>query len=1210
MSQEEHIPAFTGGVAQQMPHLRLPTKLERQVNAITSLEDGLSKRHGTDYLGDLNLGHGGPLGTHFFLRDQETQICMVTGDREIKVFDLLTGADIPVYAKGALSGPTPGVGPQNFNYLYAPREEVYAITNSADLASVNTTTSAGKNGLATSKAVGGAGNTLGPWGGVVSVRTFTCDATAGHWFAWMQVGTGGSTLAAGWNSWSFMVKKGSNAATCGIALYDDTDADPNTGGNQPGFIVAVTFAWSGTSLGSTPTWITGSSTNPNIEVEREDVGFGWYWVKLRYRATHDIGHTYSIGPYMGGGAAAQDHIFLWLRYDRGPEKEARSYVHYPREAIQIETVNDTSLVLNRWITPAMDSDVSISRVFGTMLTYSAEPANNSSTTITISGTAKVFTYLDVPTADSDPNYSIDISGTPTASTVAQRMAEKINKAFGQGVAHSMGARVAITYAAGITPSASQSGSTNCTSATLDEMVLGFIRQSSYDDAFWLRFRQGANDARVATVVTSTLPAALGSATGIAKCVNGDDASSVANCSISYGGQGVRVPSTSRSDGITPDDVAQKIHLHLTTALGVTTDTSDNGYVVSGITSSTSIAAGKSTMVIREGGVFMILSGTAFDSWSKFDSVGGDSMIVLGATTAQPTDSVENETQLPTHALHDMRIRIAGSDNEQENDSFVRAVTESGKGFGKVKTWEQSTDYATLLAIDPATMPHQITIQRDDGAGTRTGTAYMRYALWDYANYVNREVGDGDEICPDPSFIGSPIQAVRRAESRVHFATKDRLISSEVNSNPTTGIGFFRTNVREVLADDPIDVVNEARAEVVTAKPATIHSVVPFGGKIYLFADSTVFVVDGDPLTSESISIRPVHEVSNIRYLEPRPTASSIFYGFQRGAYSGVFEMIMSEDGQFQRTEEVTKGVKRLIPGKIIQLAVSTEQDVLCVLSDGDQRTISIFKWDNFDGERAQSAWYQYTTGPSTAKVLGVGALQSNLFFVVQRPSGVQLERMALGNGMREADGTWRFCADRRLTETSPGVSVSYSPSTSTINIPWTIETGDTIIVANRGTTNVTQGATTVKPGDAFTVVANAASAQIFVVGVDLTAVDLWIGVQFSMDVQTTFPMLRKQSGAGKLTKNLRATRWLLGYYNTAAFSVSVGTKTKTHTDSFAAPFKGSAVVATTYPAFDDGVWEQPLLGVANEITITISSSSHLSCQFSTAEVIYDSGDVD
>jgi hypothetical protein len=97
------IPNLIQGISQQPDALRDPTQAEVQINAMSSLADGLRKREGTQPIAKVSSQPLGNAALHLIQRDAAEQYLVVLASSGIRVFELLTGIERSVVAPDGYS---------------------------------------------------------------------------------------------------------------------------------------------------------------------------------------------------------------------------------------------------------------------------------------------------------------------------------------------------------------------------------------------------------------------------------------------------------------------------------------------------------------------------------------------------------------------------------------------------------------------------------------------------------------------------------------------------------------------------------------------------------------------------------------------------------------------------------------------------------------------------------------------------------------------------------------------------------------------------------------------------------------------------------------------------------------------------------------------------------------------------------------------------
>jgi hypothetical protein len=92
------VPNLIQGVSQQPDSLRHPSQCEEQINAFSSVVDGLIKRQSTEFVGKISddTSNASSLFTHFVKRDEDTKYCVTVSLGGVGVFNLSLGTHIPV----------------------------------------------------------------------------------------------------------------------------------------------------------------------------------------------------------------------------------------------------------------------------------------------------------------------------------------------------------------------------------------------------------------------------------------------------------------------------------------------------------------------------------------------------------------------------------------------------------------------------------------------------------------------------------------------------------------------------------------------------------------------------------------------------------------------------------------------------------------------------------------------------------------------------------------------------------------------------------------------------------------------------------------------------------------------------------------------------------------------------------------------------------
>ena len=121
------VPNLAQGVSQQPDNLRFPGQCDEQINAWSTVVEGLVKRPNSRFLYDTDLGAniGANLFTHFVDRDDENQY-LITYDSTngLKAFDLT----VSIYGTGEISIYVPSIAATNYLSTTNPLKDLRALT--------------------------------------------------------------------------------------------------------------------------------------------------------------------------------------------------------------------------------------------------------------------------------------------------------------------------------------------------------------------------------------------------------------------------------------------------------------------------------------------------------------------------------------------------------------------------------------------------------------------------------------------------------------------------------------------------------------------------------------------------------------------------------------------------------------------------------------------------------------------------------------------------------------------------------------------------------------------------------------------------------------------------------------------------------------------------------------------------------------------------
>jgi hypothetical protein len=214
--------------------------------------------------------------------------------------------------------------------------------------------------------------------------------------------------------------------------------------------------------------------------------------------------------------------------------------------------------------------------------------------------------------------------------------------------------------------------------------------------------------------------------------------------------------------------------------------------------------------------------------------------------------------------------------------------------------------------------------------------------------------------------------------------------------------------------------------------AILKSAIPFQENLVLFSDLQQFKLTSDSfLTPTSVVVDVATNFETSTDTKPVPAGKTIFFPFQRGSYSGIREYFIDVASETNDANEVTAHVPEYIEGTVKKMAVSTNEEVLLILSDTDRRELIVYKYYYNDKEKLQSAWSKWKFD---AEIIDVEFIGSIAFILFRRGNGsndpVYLEKLNLSVDSATAvlDDKIGVRLDRRVKLEWDGVSVGTIPT--------------------------------------------------------------------------------------------------------------------------------------------------------------------------------------
>jgi len=327
--------------------------------------------------------------------------------------------------------------------------------------------------------------------------------------------------------------------------------------------------------------------------------------------------------------------------------------------------------------------------------------------------------------------------------------------------------------------------------------------------------------------------------------------------------------------------------------------------------------------------------------------------------------VDALSDLPVRGPDGFRVAVRGSADANEDDYYLRFETNDGQSFGE-GGWVEDVGPDLDIALDPDTLPLQL-------VNTGVNTFTVNTTGW-----AKRKSGD-DETNPFPSFVGKKLNNFVFFKNRLGFIYEDSVVLSEAGEL----FNFFRTTVRTLLDTAPIDVTSA------TANVTNLRSSVAFQENLLLFADRGQFVLKGDPLTNETITLEAVTNYDVNTSEDPLAVGSYVYFPFKRGNFLGMQEYSLNATTDVYDSDDITTQVPGYITnGNILVTSGSTSTDLIALSSGGD--TIYVYKYFFNGREKVVSSWSKFKM---PFNVLSLEFINSSLFVVGDKDGDTLLTEM-------------------------------------------------------------------------------------------------------------------------------------------------------------------------------------------------------------------------
>lgn len=550
------------------------------------------------------------------------------------------------------------------------------------------------------------------------------------------------------------------------------------------------------------------------------------------------------------------------------------------------------------------------------------------------------------------------------------------------------------------------------------------------------------------------------------------------------------------------------------------------------------------------------------------------------------DKVDNFDALPLPAKNNMVVEITGDATNKFDNYFVKFIESSG-GDG---VWEETVAPAIKYKISETTLPHVLIrtadgnfrfTQCDGSSYTISGTSYKT------PSWGDRVAGDLTSA-PDPNFIGSKINDIFFHRNRLGFLADENIIMSRSGEF----FQFFPETVTQVLDTDPIDVASTH------TKVSILRHAISFDEELLLFSDQTQFILTGGTtLTPANVAINVTTEFETDRDVKPVNAGSNVIFAFPKGNYQGFREFYIDSQNDTKQAEDITANVPKYIPKNTFKISTATNENIVVAISSDEVNSIYVYQFYISQGKRLQSAWHKWTIGDaSNTNILNVDFIENTLYLIIQRGTDVFLENLDISPNLTDTGASYLTHLDRKITESSSGVSRSYNAGTdrTTITIPYAIKNPMSVVV---------RVGTPAKAGREITIVTQTVGTTSIIVNGDVTTTNLFIGETYNFTFTFSQQFMQDSDAQGSKVSvkegRLQIRNWSVSYNDTAYFTTLVEPDNRSPSSTtFTGTITGTGYLGTIN--LEDGDYRFAVQGENDSFVITIANDSHLPSNFINA----------
>lgn len=432
----------------------------------------------------------------------------------------------------------------------------------------------------------------------------------------------------------------------------------------------------------------------------------------------------------------------------------------------------------------------------------------------------------------------------------------------------------------------------------------------------------------------------------------------------------------------------RVNINDTTIATYTTpDGSDKSHITSittdNIANQLATAARNNGWTVTVGSSWLYIYGKTISKLDVYDGYNNQAAFGIFKTT-------QKFSNLPISAPDGFVVKIAGEKGSTTDDYYVRYSATNN-------VWEETVRPGITYTYNKGTLPHVLVREAN-------GTFTFREGEW-----ADREIGD-DDSNPIPTFVDQTINDVFYYRNRLGFLSGENIIFSR----SADFFNFWMTSAIEVQDTDPIDLA--ASDNSIT----TLYSAVPFDAELIIFGEDAQFSMKTDSILSpkDAYLTPPLTHFGSSLKARPVNAGRNIYFTAERAQYTTMREYFTAADNtESKDAQDITAHIPSYIPNGVYKIIPSTIENILLCLTEGDEKTIYVYKYLFIDGQRQQAAWSKWEYD---GIIYGGAFIDSFLYLVIERNGYLCLEKMSFTFNTIDLDGEpYSVLLDSKVSYTVP-----------------------------------------------------------------------------------------------------------------------------------------------------------------------------------------------